>query len=130
MLNRRAISRLQRRLEMRKDLVGCGLAVALFAFGSGPASAGGFGWDDSYPRAYYYGGYYGYGAPGYYVYGAPAVYGYAGSGPVYYVAPRYYAPPVYTYYAPPSRYYYKPTTYEYTGPRTYQYRPHYGRRYK
>ena len=67
---------------MRKDLVGCGLAVALFAFGSGPASAGGFGWDDSYPRAYYYGGYYGYGAPGYYVYGAPAVYGYAGSGPV------------------------------------------------
>ena len=115
---------------MRRCLVGSGLAVALFALGSGPASAG-FFWDDSYPRAYYYGGYYGYGgAPGYYVYGAPAVYGYAGSGPVYYVAPRYYAPPVYTYYAPPSRYYYKPTTYEYTYSRAYQYRPHYGRRFK
>ena len=79
------------------------LAVALFAFGKRtrlrPAAGAGI---DDYPRAYYYGGYYGYGAPAYYVYGAPAIYGYAGSGPVYYVAPRYYAPPVYTYYAPPS----------------------------
>ena len=65
-----------------------------------------------WPRAYYYGGpAYGYGGP---------YYGYA---PAYYVAPRYYAPPVYTYYAPPVRYYYKPTTYEYTYPRGYYYRP-------
>ena len=111
---------------MRRHLAGLALALSVVAFGSGPASAGGWCWDCDYGRSYNYGAYYGYGAPAYYGYGG-GYYGYG--GPVYYVAPRYYAPPVYTYYAPPSYRYYAPTTYEYTWNRAYGYRPRdWGRR--
>jgi hypothetical protein len=107
--------------EMRRHLAGLALALSVFAFGSGPASAGGWCWDCDYGHGPYY-----YGAPAYYGYGG-GYYGYG--GPVYYVAPRYYAPPVYTYYAPPSYRYYAPTTYEYTWNRAYGYRPRdWGRR--
>jgi hypothetical protein len=104
---------------MRRQLAGLALASAMLAFGNGQASAGGWCWDCDYgARTYYYGGYYG--GPAYYAYGA-GYYGYG--GPVYYIAPRYYAPPAYTYYAPPSYRYYAPTTYEYTWNRAYDFRP-------
>jgi hypothetical protein len=59
---------LYKEAEMRRHLAGLALALSIFTFGSGPASAGGWCWDCDYGRSYYYGAYY-YGAPAYYGYG-------------------------------------------------------------